>query len=129
MRRAAIPIPHESEEQKAVAEYLDRRKLLWCHVPNGAGILGGKLTGSRIYKLNELKAMGVKKGVPDVLIFSPSPRFPAATGAAVELKRKKDGRVSPEQAVWLADLKAQGWLTAVCKGASEAIKQLQEWGY
>lgn len=124
-----IAAPHESEEQKTVAAYLDARPVMWCHVPNGAGIIGGKLDGKRIGKLKKLEAMGVKKGVPDIVIFTRPPKFPQCPGAVIELKRRKGGTVSPEQLDWLARLTALGWKSAICKGATEAINQLREWGY
>jgi hypothetical protein len=130
MKTSKLPVPHESEEQKSVAEYLFARPHIdWCHVPNGAGIMGGRFDGARIGKLKKLEAMGVRKGVPDLLVFTPPPAHPHAKGAAIELKRRKGGTVSPEQQEWLLKLTALGWKTAICKGADEAIQQLKEWGY
>ncbi len=50
-------------------------------------------------------------------------------GVAIELKRQKGGRVTPEQTAWLEHLKARGWAVAVCRGAMEAIRFLQELGF
>jgi hypothetical protein len=37
--------------------------------------------------------------------------------------------MKPEQRVWGSMLSAIGWQVAVCRGAGEAIKQLEAWGY
>lgn len=133
MRIIKTPVPTEDEEQSVVRAYLDRIGILWCHVPNAAGIVGGEKDGRRIAKLVKLRDMGQKKGVPDILIFErPTTGLRAhdrIPGAVIEMKRRKGGRLSPEQKEWLAHFERVGWLTAVCRGADEAITQLQEWGY
>lgn len=66
---------------------------------------------------SKLKAEGVKAGVPD--IFLPAARC-GYHGLYIEMKRTKGGRLSTEQAQWIADLlnqgyavyKAEGWVKA-----------------
>ncbi len=70
------------------------------------------------------KEAGMKKGVPD--IFLP---IPAGTksGLFIEMKRK-DGRLSDlsdEQRWWLAALHDQGYQTAVCFGAEQAVETIK----
>lgn len=64
-----------------------------------------------------MRAEGVRRGVPDYL-------FPLARGGhpglAIELKRAKGGRTSPEQREWLAHLEAQGWRAVVAHGWEQA---------
>lgn len=65
-----------------------------------------------------LKAMGVKRGVPDILL--PVKRS-LWSGLFVELKRpaapgKREGTTSDEQDDWIDDLKAQGFGAMVCVG-------------
>ncbi|KAF1711078.1 nuclease [Pseudoxanthomonas kalamensis DSM 18571] len=80
--------------------------LRWLHaVPNGG------LRNKRVAA--QLKAEGVRPGVPDYLL--PVPRGPFV-GLALELKRLHGGRVSREQHEWLAHLTSAGWATAVCHG-------------
>lgn len=63
---APMVSPSESFDQIQIAEYLDNQTtLLWCHVPNG----GARHKGAA----GKLKAEGVKKGVQDILIFTPPP--------------------------------------------------------
>ena len=117
---ASLNCPTEAQEQTALAHWLDARGVVWCHVPNGGA--RASWTG------RALKAQGAKKGVPDVLVFTP-PDGKAFYGVAIELKRKKGGRLKPEQVQWLEDLNRCGWLTECCAGADEAIKFLEELGY
>lgn len=114
--------PKEQDEQRVVAQWLDLHRILYCHVPNGGA-------RSRI-EAAIFAGIGVKKGVPDFLIFRrPVPKnltdeIPA--GVAVEMKRKEGGKVSAEQAKWIADLTAEGWICKVCEGADEALNFLRE---
>ncbi|MGY3265827.1 VRR-NUC domain-containing protein [Lysobacter sp. HA35] len=77
-------------------------------VPNGGkrGIKTGR----------DLKAEGVRRGVPDYL-------WPCTRGGycglAIELKTDT-GRASPEQRAWLAHLRAQGWRAEVARGWEQA---------
>lgn len=72
------------------------------HVPNG----GVRSRG----EAGKLKAMGVRKGVSDVVCPFANDFF---KGFACELKAPK-GRCTPEQSVFLSKAKSDGWLTAVC---------------
>lgn len=119
--------PAEYEEQVKLAEYLDMKGYLWCHVPNGGK--RNPITGKK------LKRQGVKPGVPDVLIFaSPMDRqlgVKSLKSAAIELKRQ-NGSMSDlrdTQREWLINLQKKGWLTKVAFGADEAIDWLEglEW--
>ena len=107
--------PYEEDEQIKLAQYLDMKNYCWCHVPNE-----GK---HKIQYYAKQKRLGVKKGVPDNFIFDVIDGY---KGIAIELKRKKGGRVSKEQKEWLNKLQNRGWLTRVCKGADEAIDWLEE---
>ena len=82
---------------------------LLFHIPNGGK--RGKAEAARF------KAEGVKAGVPD--LFLPVPRG-KAHGLFIELKRRKGGRVSKEQAIWTISLQAQGYRAEVAKGWEEA---------
>lgn len=75
----------------------------------------------------KLKAMGVKRGVPDICL--PVTRLPFA-GLFIELKKLKGGVVSDEQDDWGDYLKSQRFGFAVCKGWIEArnmLIQYLEW--
>lgn len=66
------------------------------------------------------KAMGVKKGVPD--LFLPVPRG-AFAGLWVEMKTEK-GRTSDMQKWWLKSMIDNGYHAAVCHGWEEAKEVL-----
>ena len=81
---------------------------LFFAVPNG-GHRSKRTAG-------EMKAEGVKRGVPDYLFPVPRGGF---TGLAIELKTET-GRPSPEQRAWLEDLRAHGWQAELCRGWEQA---------
>lgn len=110
----------EDHEQSVVVDWLEQRGVLFTHVPNGGN--RNVITGAR------LKRLGLKRGVPDILIFDPPPND-AAIGVAIEMKRRKGGATSKEQREWLEKLDARGWAAFVCLGADQAIEQLTKLGY
>lgn len=116
---------HECGEQLVLAQWLDLTvgELGWMHTPN---------EGRRNWRTgHSLRAQGMRRGVPDVLIFALPSMGGDWRGVAIELKRE-DGvpsDVSEDQRQWLAHLEACGWLTKVCFGADQAIKWLQSLGY
>lgn len=123
--------PSEEQEQIILAQWLDLRGLLYCHVPNE-----GKHKPQYHAKR---KRMGVKKGFPDIAIFDP-PTLPqlgdwaskyeylhvcnSSPGTAIELK-SKEGKPTQEQREWLTRLSVRKWATAICYGADEAIALLE----
>ena len=113
--------PPEDAEQQVLAKWLDMHRINWFHPPNG---------GHRnVIVASKLKAQGVKRGVPDVMIVDPPPASPENVGTAIELKRRKGGHLTDEQKEWLETLQERGWATAVCRGADEAIQFLESLGY
>jgi hypothetical protein len=69
------------------------------------------------------KKAGMKRGIPDI-------NFPVSRGGYhglfIELK-KIGGRVSPEQKIWLSDLRDQGYMAVVCYGFDEARQTIEEY--
>ena len=105
----------EEKEQNEVARFLDKLNIVWCHVPNG---------GYRSWKTaSRLKHMGVKSGVPDILIFD---NLSGYNGVAIEMKKKEGRQTSKEQEEWLSKLEKRGWFTTVAHGAKEAIDIVQD---
>lgn len=80
------------------------------HIPNG---------GSRHKaEAGKLRAMGVKRGVPDICLPVRRGKF---AGLWIELKKpanpnKRAGRTSSEQDTWITHLREQGFGAAVCEG-------------
>ena len=117
-----IHIPTEAQEQTAVfnwAAVMERRwpeLRLLHHCPNG---------GSRnAREAHNLRMQGVKPGIPDICL-------PVARrgyhGLYIEMKRRKGGRLSDEQAAMLEALREQGYCAWVCKGANDAIDLITEY--
>lgn len=112
-----------------VAQYLDARRALWFHAFNE----GKRPAWIGAY----LKKIGLRKGVPDLLIFEQWQDFNPATGRfnslktghgiAIEMKRVGGAKPSAEQVAWLGRLTRRGWITAVCFGAQPAIDLLQRY--
>lgn len=109
----------EQGHHRTVAEFLDLfigpRK--WFHAANE--------------RANEteraiLSGLGVKSGVPDIIVFK---RLPCGgPGLAIEMKapeRKREddplAGTTPAQSAMLASMAEEGWLTAVCYSADEAM--------
>jgi hypothetical protein len=112
----------ERHEQKVLAQYLDLKGLLWCHVPNEGkrGVIAGV----------ELKRQGLKAGVPDVLIFDRPPKRPDVRGVAIELKRMSKRAVPTAQQIgWMEELNRREWTCRWCCGANDAINWLHEMGW
>jgi hypothetical protein len=105
----------EDDFQKTVARYLNSLGVLWCHSPNG---------GSRnVIEASKLKAMGVKRGVPDVLIFETNKQY---NGMAIELKAKKN-KATPEQLEWIEQLTKRGWYCIVSNDLDQVIKEIDNY--
>lgn len=108
----------EGSQQKALMVWaaqntLKYPQLKWLvHIPNG---------GSRhIREAVELKAQGVKAGVPDLMLPYPTKHF---AGLFIELKAGK-GKTSKEQDEWLQYLSSVGYMTSVqwtWEGAKDLI--------
>ena len=87
---------------------------LMFHIPNGG-------TRSKS-EAGRFRAEGVKAGVPD--IFLPAARG-EYHGLFIEMKRRKNGRVSIDQATWLKALEKQGYKAVVCEGWEEARDEIE----
>lgn len=101
------PVPTEHWEQTQLFSWAeDKPELaLMYAIPNG---------GHRDIRVAvKLKEEGVKPGVPDICL-------PVARGGChglyIELKRRKYGRVSPDQLKWIEALIHEGYACAVCCG-------------
>ena len=103
-----------------VAERLNELGLLWMHPANGGK--RGKVEASI------LKGMGVKAGVPDIIIFTPPPALQFKRGAYIELK--DDGKLpSKPQLEWMAALDNVGWVGMVCRSLDAVEGCMLAWGY
>ena len=114
-------VPLEEDEQIAFVQWCRLNHVLVHHSGNE---LGGSTAAIKARGV-KMKKMGTSKGFPDLLVFIP---VYGTTGdvdcyqmCAIEMKRKKGSTTSKEQKEWLEVLRASGVVSAVCKGADEAI--------
>ena len=115
--------PREASEQAALFRWLRRHRVTAFAVPNG-GLRPGRGGVS-------MRAQGVERGVPGLLIIDRPPHRLDFVGVALELKRT-NGRPSdlrPEQREWLKRFDARGWAAGVAYGADAAIDWLRSLGF
>lgn len=116
MRSALNPTEHEEQAQlmrMVQAAFPSEIAALLFAIPNG---------GARhIRTALNLKAEGVKAGVPDLYFAYP---HKGCHGLFIEMKRRHGGRVSDEQKQYIELLRAQGYAVEVCKGCDEAFEAL-----
>ena len=111
-------IPIEEEEGKALKKWADYHPIarLMFHIPNG---------GSRhLYEAVNLKAQGVKAGIPDY--FLPYP-YKDKHGMFIELKRRSKSKISRHQQECLKKLDSLGYKTVVAYGWEHAVKEIEEY--
>jgi hypothetical protein len=128
------PYPKESDEMKALKPYLDLRfgEYGWEHVVNEQVFLSLLPRPLCFVVLKFLKAIGMKKGSLDIRIYMRPKRMYGESvlcyysGMAIEMKRQKGGRISTEQMNWSNALENNGWKTAFCYGAQDAINKIEE---
>jgi hypothetical protein len=119
-------LPTEAEEQKAVVAFIKeinaRRPragllpILYTHPRNEGRVASERQRGA---------ALGTIPGVCDLILLQETLQGHPIAG--IELKRQRGGRLTPEQAAWLAEMAKRGYATAVCRGAVEAIDRLVLW--
>jgi hypothetical protein len=115
--------PLEHDEQKALfawakwAEKSQYPELKRLHAIANGGY-------RNIVTARKMKAEGVKPGVPDISL--PVPRH-GYHGLYIELKRRKGGRLSPEQAEWIKGLREDGYRVDVCMGFEAARDAIMEY--
>ena len=119
----ASVVASEEKEQDHLIEWWDRQCRVYglpsfalYHVGNEGS--GNAIRGAR------LKRMGVRAGCPDLLLDVPSGGH---HGLRIEMKRRKGGRLSPQQREFLEYLESRGYAVAVCCGWDEARAVIQDY--
>lgn len=110
-------IPLEIDEQKMYTNWLDSHKIVYFAVPNVVTLAPTmKKVQHRIRFWQKRKKEGVKKGVPDLVVFLPKQIL------FVEMKRLKKSSTSKEQKEWNTTINIFPYSIAViCKGGQAAI--------
>lgn len=113
-------IPSEHQEQSALFQWWHFQhpelECLLFATPNGGA--RNVITGAN------LKAEGVRRGVPDVCLAYPVNGY---HGLYIEMKRRTKARVSPEQKYMLERLKQVGYAAVICKGWDEARNVIENY--
>lgn len=106
----------EDALQRQVASFLNVTcpDLIWFHPANGEA--RDARTGAK------LKAMGVRRGVPDLVFVLPTGKV-----AFIELKAPK-GRLTPHQIAFASDCDELGVPYLVCRSLAEVQGALNAWG-
>ena len=105
----------ERDEQIAVIQYCDYKKIPIFAIPNG---------GSRhIIEAKNLKREGVRAGVPDLCI----PLMRGGYGGLYIEMKSLTGRPTELQKEWQQLLIKNGYLSAICKGFNEAKKTIDDY--
>lgn len=108
-------IPLESEEARTLVHYLQLKGYKFQHSPNETG----SSPESRRRAIR-MKQQGTSPGFPDYIIIVNNKLI------AIELKRIKGSRTSPEQLEWILALNMAGIPSTIAKGAGEAIEFIEE---
>jgi len=109
-----LVIPKEDEEARWLTAYLRLKGYKFHHSPNETGS-----SSEAKRRAIRMKQQGTSKGFPDYLVIVPGRLL------AIELKRTKGSKVTPEQLEWLDALEKVGVQGAVCKGAEAAINFIE----
>lgn len=124
LKPSQLPVPSESVEQQnlfrwaavsAAVRWPKEMRMLY-HVPNEGK--RSRANGAR------LKAEGLRAGVPDINLDVARGEY---HGLRIEMKRRRGGRVSPEQTAWLEALREQGYAAVVAYGWEEAADAIEKY--
>lgn len=133
-------VPSETNEQATVIDWartwgakIDGLDMLFA-IPNGAFLAGRSHKcdhgawcngGYNHFALvQKLKNEGLKEGVLDLFLSVARHGF---KGLYLEMKRKKGGKLSPEQETFIIRAQEEGYKTVVCEGAEAMIKAITEY--
>lgn len=103
-----LPTPLEEVEQATFVRWLEIKGYKFTAIPNSTYTKSWKQKARN-------KLMGLRAGFPDMVVIAEG-KF-----MAVEMKRIKDGRITPAQSSWIESLKSANVPVAVCYGAEQAI--------
>lgn len=113
-RKTPRDIPSEFEEQCALVDWLELKKLRFSALPLST------YTSSWAQKVRNYKS-GVRPGVPDLLILTPKGLL------FVELKRRSGSYATETQKEWIEDLnKLPGVEARICRGYEEAVSFISQ---
>ena len=129
-----MKIPTEYEEQCAVIRWA---RMMSKNGHSELALLHGDASGVRVTPgvAVKMKRAGAVKGWPDLflpVLGGPFAKAPEKVGyhwigLFIELKRRRGGVLSDDQAGVLNALEQEGYCVDVCRGADEAIKTIKKY--
>ena len=111
----------EHLEQCAVIEWCELQRMVYPHVDRIFAIPNGGHRHKAVAA--KMKREGVKAGVPDLFLPFPCGGY---RGLFIEMKYGKN-KPTDSQKDWIDFLARQGYCTAVCWGAGDAIETIQDY--
>jgi hypothetical protein len=125
--RLKAPVPLEQTEQEAIFAWRDMAvkgnpdlAMLISTQPGMRTTIGAAV---------KAKKAGMPKGFPDIALFVAVNQYRDFYGLFIELKRRDSAPsdVKPKQREWATRLTEQGYCCRVARGASEAIKLIEQY--
>lgn len=122
--------PKESEEQIAFIKYCDLHHIMAISTQNGMYIPkksdDGKKDFNHFGYIRRQKAMGLRKGFLDIVIFAQN-RTKTHEVFCLEMKRTQGGKLKPEQEEWIEKLDTAGYMVGIAFGCDAAIRCLHKY--
>ena len=115
-------IAKEHDEQVALMTWCELSRQKWPMLQNIFSVPNGSLRHPAVAA--QLKAEGVKPGVPDLFLAYPSDGY---NGLFIEMKRRVGGRLSDAQKEWRERLSMAGFCVRVCPGWEVAAAAIVEY--
>lgn len=119
----AIPMLTERQVQRSILSMCGTcfPDIYITAIPNGAHLAGNDV--ARFKQMGALKGDGLKIGFPDLLCL-----WKPRSGALIEVKRPKTGRLSPDQRATHERLHEMDWPVATVTSIEEAFDFLKSCG-
>ncbi len=113
--------PSEHDEQSQFVRMIEA-----AYPPGVSSLLFAIPNGGRrhIKTACDLKAEGVRPGVPDLFFAYP---HKGASGLFIEMKRREGGQLSAVQRHYINLLRGQGYTVEVCHGCDEAFDAISRY--
>ncbi len=125
-RREKKPLdrPLEWHEQREVCKWLKKNRIsFFAPVPEAGG---GDVDPAR---MNALKAIGMRAGIPDLILVDLAPCDGRPTVIEMKRTRLTKSSLTPAQREWERIFNEKGWHHVVGIGADDAICKIMELGY
>ena len=116
----------EHDEQVAVVQWWRQQypKFAGLLFASANGLYLGGTPRQRAVRWALFEKSGGRAGVADLMLAIAAKGF---HGLWIEMKAVKGGRLSQDQAEFIADMTAQGYMAICCKGADEAIGAIKSY--